>query len=121
MKDFIEQKIVELQNAKTATEITQCANYFINILAENARLSEQMKQEKHRADLADEALKWSIAVMRYEFAGHKTIIMACNKTVEAYVSKSKMIEDVEQKDGNIYDNFMQQAEARLSELEAQNG
>jgi hypothetical protein len=43
MNEYIEQKIIELQNSKTATEIMQNAKYFINILAENARLTEQLK------------------------------------------------------------------------------
>lgn len=43
MNKFIEQKIIELQNSKTATEITQNAKYFINILAENERLTKQLE------------------------------------------------------------------------------
>ena len=44
MKGYIEQKIIELQNSKTATEITQNAKYFINILAENERLTKQLEK-----------------------------------------------------------------------------
>lgn len=43
MNGYIEQKIIELQNSKTATEITQNAKYFINILAENERLTKQLE------------------------------------------------------------------------------
>lgn len=49
MNKFIEQKIIELQNSKTATEITQNAKYFVNILAENERLTKQLK-----ADMVEE-------------------------------------------------------------------
>ena len=44
MNGYIEQKIIELQNSKTATEITQNAKYFINILAENERLTKQLEK-----------------------------------------------------------------------------
>lgn len=43
MNGYIEQKIIELQNSKTATEITQNAKYFINILAENERLTKLLE------------------------------------------------------------------------------
>ena len=43
MNGYIEQKIIELQNSKTATEITQNAKYFINILAENESLKKQLE------------------------------------------------------------------------------
>lgn len=43
MNGYIEQKIIELQNSKTATEITQNAKYFINILAENERLTKHLE------------------------------------------------------------------------------
>ena len=43
MDNFIEQQIKALQNAKTATEITNYTNYFIQILAENLRLTEQLQ------------------------------------------------------------------------------
>lgn len=43
MNKFMEQKIIELQNSKTATEITQNAEYFVNILIENERLTKQLE------------------------------------------------------------------------------
>lgn len=104
MNGYIEQKIIELQNSKTATEITQNAKYFINILAENESLKEQLENTKSRIYISYEKGVYGDTdyAMLFYVSPNKTIFVLEEFTEEKYGKKVKEV-----------------AEARLKELEAQ--
>lgn len=59
MERLIEQQIIALQNAKTATEITEYAKYFVHILAENARLTKQLENSVQLPCKVGDSVYWS--------------------------------------------------------------
>ena len=97
MNGYIEQKIIELQNSKTATEITQNAKYFINILAENERLTEQekAKMEKRKMTL-EEVNKYLLSEINvYKILSEEmSSVCGCENTCSEYKRSAELLQEV---------------------------